>query len=99
ARRAAGLCPAPAGAFAPDPEMLTHLLSPAGGTGMGELSILTAQWPARQNGGGLAGVGFWMGGALLLLYRTKSRWHYDTSGFSLLMSGFYAVRSFGAWFV
>jgi len=33
ARRAAGLCPAPAGAFAPDPEMLTHLCFACGRDG------------------------------------------------------------------
>ncbi|RKJ79524.1 hypothetical protein D7X33_07500, partial [Butyricicoccus sp. 1XD8-22] len=34
-RRATGLCPVPAGAFAPDPEMLTHLLIACGRDGGG----------------------------------------------------------------
>ncbi len=55
ARRAAGRCPAPAGAFAPDPEMLTHLCFACGRDGslegfyffrcsVPQPAIMTAGW-------------------------------------------------------
>ena len=55
ARRAAGLCPAPAGAFAPDPrDADASLFSPAGGTGaFGFRRFFMRSDTARQNGGGL----------------------------------------------
>ncbi len=53
ARRAAGLCPAPAGAFAPDPrDADASLFSPAGGTGaLGFRQFFMRSDTARQNGG------------------------------------------------
>ncbi|NBI84011.1 hypothetical protein D3Z48_18460, partial [Clostridiaceae bacterium] len=83
ARLAAGLCPAPAGAFAPDPEMLRISSSPAGGTGA--WPVLFAQWPARQNGGGLAEEGFVMGGVPFTARSPHPRWQNDASGDGALL--------------
>ncbi|NBH78073.1 hypothetical protein D3Z52_07780, partial [Clostridiaceae bacterium] len=56
ARRAAGLRPAPAGAFAPDPEMLTHLYLACGrdgGLGTHIMIRVLCSKPARHYDSGL----------------------------------------------
>jgi len=51
-----GPCPAPAGAYAPDPTLLTQLPSAAAGTGdFGTLIIAAAPCPPRQKDGGAGG--------------------------------------------
>ncbi|RKJ80768.1 hypothetical protein D7X33_05535, partial [Butyricicoccus sp. 1XD8-22] len=95
ARRAAGLCPAPRACAAggralpctrwgsaPDPEMLTHLCSPAGGTGAGpsaHRSCSVPRPPERRRAG--RGREYKWEATHLVPSRTKSRWHNDASDF------------------
>ncbi|RKJ76773.1 hypothetical protein D7X33_13620, partial [Butyricicoccus sp. 1XD8-22] len=97
-RRAAGLRPCtprlrggrqgsalhPLGLPPQTPEMLTHLFSPADGTGvLGFCPSFTPSAPARQNGGGLGRFGLLRWVVIRLpLSRTKIRWHDSASGFS-----------------
>ncbi len=94
-RRAAGLCPAPAGAFAPDPEMLTHLFIACGRDGSSVLGVsLSAPCPSpplwQRAGTAYAGAGVI---SHLQHYRPETHWQNDASGFRASANAFFIVRS------